>query len=100
MRRLRDQARGQIVNMFAQYLFLSRVPFIGDERIKHPNDAKAPCRAYLRDRCCFKLVTAGTTAERGWNVSWCGRGLVALQLMHKSLGGSRRSYHHGGLSVL
>ncbi len=39
-RRLRDHASGQIVNMFAQYLFLSRVQFVSDERIRHPNEAK------------------------------------------------------------
>jgi hypothetical protein len=35
-RRLRDHASGQIVNMFAQYLFLARVQFIRDERCRHP----------------------------------------------------------------
>ena len=47
-RRLRDHASGQIVNMFAQYLFLARVQFVSDERIRHPNEAKTACRAYLR----------------------------------------------------
>lgn len=35
-RRLRDHASGQIVNMFAQYLFLARVQFAEEERIVHP----------------------------------------------------------------
>ena len=39
-RRLRDHASGQIVNMFAQYLFLSRVQFASDKCICQPNDAK------------------------------------------------------------
>jgi predicted GIY-YIG superfamily endonuclease len=41
--RLRDHRTGQIVNMFAQYLFLARVQFIPKERITHPRDAKAAC---------------------------------------------------------
>ena len=45
--RLRDHSTGQIVNMFAQSLFLARVQFIGDERITHPRDAKAACRDYI-----------------------------------------------------
>jgi hypothetical protein len=57
-RRLRDHASGQIVNMFAQYLFLSRVQFVLDERIRHPNDAKVACRSYLVDRCSFRFVTS------------------------------------------
>jgi hypothetical protein len=45
-RRLRDHASGQIVNMFAQYLFLSRVQFASEDRIRHPADAKKVCRTY------------------------------------------------------
>ena len=37
--RLRDHSSGQIVNMFAQYLFLARVQFLNDRRIAHPRDA-------------------------------------------------------------
>jgi hypothetical protein len=62
-RRLRDHASGQIVNMFAQYLFLSRVQFVGEERIKHPAAAKAACRSYLRERCTFRYITATSSAE-------------------------------------
>lgn len=35
-RRLRDHSSGQIVNMFAQYLFLGRVQFLGLEPLRHP----------------------------------------------------------------
>lgn len=52
--RLRDHASGQIVNMFAQYLYLDRVQFVPQERITHPRDAKLACRAYIRDRCDFR----------------------------------------------
>jgi excinuclease UvrABC nuclease subunit len=62
-RRLRDHASGQIVNMFAQYLFLSRVQFASDERICQPNDSKTACRAYLRERCAFRFISAGNAAE-------------------------------------
>jgi hypothetical protein len=62
-RRLRDHASGQIVNMFAQYLFLARVQFVNDERIKHPGAARSACREYLRQRCAFRFVIAATGAE-------------------------------------
>ena len=62
-RRLRDHASGQIVNMFAQYLFLSRVQFASDERICQPNEAKTACRAYLRQRCAFSFILANDGAE-------------------------------------
>ena len=52
--RLRDHCSGQIVNMFAQYLFLARVQFIPEERITHPRDAKAACHAYIVERCSFR----------------------------------------------
>jgi predicted GIY-YIG superfamily endonuclease len=62
-RRLRDHASGQIVNMFAQYLFLARVQFIKAERCRHPNEAKAACREYIRERCAFSFLTAADGAE-------------------------------------
>jgi len=62
-RRLRDHASGQIVNMFAQYLFLSRVQFVSEERIRHPNEARAACRVYLRDRCAFRFIRCPDGAE-------------------------------------
>jgi hypothetical protein len=61
--RLRDHASGQIVNMFAQYLFLARVQFIGIERITHPRNAKSACREYIGSRCTFQYKTTGTAAE-------------------------------------
>ncbi|MFT3772680.1 MAG: hypothetical protein QM820_45390 [Minicystis sp.] len=62
-RRLQDHGSGQIVNMFAQYLFLARVQFVREERIRHPNEAKEACRAYLRARCAFRFITTGDGAE-------------------------------------
>ena len=62
-RRLRDHASGPIVNMFAQYLFLARVQFIMEERCRHPNDAKAACREYIREHCSFSFITAADGAE-------------------------------------
>ena|SRR5437867_929202 len=62
-RRLRDHASGQIVNMLAQYLFLDRVQFLGDQRIRHPNEAKAACRAYLNDRCSFRFSVTSDGAQ-------------------------------------
>jgi predicted GIY-YIG superfamily endonuclease len=60
--RLRDHASGQIVNMFAQYLFLARVQFIPTERITHPRAAQAACRKYIRDRCSFSFLPTETGA--------------------------------------
>jgi predicted GIY-YIG superfamily endonuclease len=62
-RRLRDHASGQIVNMFAQYLFLARVQFLMEERCRHPNEAKTACREYIRERCAFSFITAVDGAE-------------------------------------
>src|SRR5215470_2531977 len=61
--RLRDHASGQIVNMFAQYLFLARVQFLGAERITHPRNAKAACREYIASRCSFQYKTTADAAE-------------------------------------
>ena len=52
--RLHDHWSGQIVNMFAQYLFLARVQFIPEDRITHPRDAKAACHNYIVERCSFR----------------------------------------------
>lgn len=57
-RRLKDHHSGQIVNMFAQYLFLARVQFMPEKRITHPRDAKEACHAYMVDRCSFRFATA------------------------------------------
>jgi hypothetical protein len=53
-RRLKDHSTGQVVNMFAQYLFLARVQFVVAARITHPRQAKAACQAYIRERCQFR----------------------------------------------
>ena len=63
--RLRDHASGQIVNMFAQYLFVTRVQLLAAERIVHPRDAKAACRSYISERCLFRFrTTAGSPEAR------------------------------------
>jgi hypothetical protein len=61
--RLRDHASGQIVNMFAQYLFLARVQFLAAERIVHPRDAKQACQDYIASRCSFRYRIAGSPAD-------------------------------------
>jgi hypothetical protein len=48
-KRLKDHSTGQVVNMFAQYLFLARVQFRSAERITHPRAAKSACRAYIAE---------------------------------------------------
>jgi len=54
-KRLKDHATGQVVNMFAQYLFLARVQFATSERIAHPRDPKAACKGYIHERCSFRF---------------------------------------------
>ena len=64
-KRLRDHCSGQIVNMFALYLFLARVQFISRDRIVHPRDAKVACRRYIIDRCSFRYrVASDATSAR------------------------------------
>ena len=58
--RLRDHRSGQMVNMFAQYLFLARVQFTTEERITHPRDAKAACHDYILERCSFRYRVTET----------------------------------------
>ncbi len=64
--RLRDHASGQMVNMFAQYLFLARVQFESDARITHPREAKAANQRYIRERCSFQytVTTDGELARQ------------------------------------
>jgi len=62
-KRLKDHSSGQVVNMFAQYLFLARVQFISTERITHPREAKSACRAYIIDRCSFRCKVLGSASE-------------------------------------
>lgn len=61
--RLQDHSTGQVVNMFAQYLFLARVQFVSEERITHPRAAKAACRAYIADRCSFRYCVVRTATD-------------------------------------
>ena len=58
--RLRDHRSGQIVNIFAQYLFLARVQFVPEERITHPREAKAACHTYIMERCSFSCAETDT----------------------------------------
>jgi excinuclease UvrABC nuclease subunit len=62
-KRLKDHSSGQVVNMFAQYLFLARVQFASEQRITHPRAAKAACREYLLRRCSFRYLVLPTAAE-------------------------------------
>jgi excinuclease UvrABC nuclease subunit len=62
-KRLKDHASGQVVNMFAQYLFLARVQFRSAERITHPRAAKSACRAYITERCAFRYRVLATASE-------------------------------------
>jgi hypothetical protein len=62
-KRLKDHSSGQVVNMFAQYLFLARVQFESAERIASPSAAKAACRAYIRERCAFRYKALSTAAQ-------------------------------------
>jgi excinuclease UvrABC nuclease subunit len=62
-KRLRDHSSGQVVNMFAQYLFLARVQFVPGERITHPRTAKAACRAYILERCSLRYRVMPNAVE-------------------------------------
>lgn len=61
--RLRDHSTGQIVNMFAQYLFLARVQFLPPAPITHPREAKRACQSYIRERCAFRFKVLPSGAE-------------------------------------
>ena len=60
---LHDHASGQVVNMFAQYLFLARVQFLPNERITHPRQARLACQNDIRDRCSFRFRTTHDARE-------------------------------------
>jgi len=62
-KRLKDHSSGQVVNMFAQYLFLARVQFASEQRITHPRAAKTACRNYILARCSFRYVALSTPPE-------------------------------------
>ncbi len=50
-RRLKNHSSGQVVNMFAQYLFFARAQFLAHERVIHPAQAKELCQRYMKERC-------------------------------------------------
>ena len=54
----------EIVNMFAQYLFLARVQFLyeNEKRITHPREAKVACRNYIKERCSFQFLVTDDAA--------------------------------------
>jgi excinuclease UvrABC nuclease subunit len=64
-RRLKDHATGQVVNIFAQYLFFARAQFLASERVTHPSQAKALCQRYIRERCSmsWKICASGAEAR-------------------------------------
>jgi excinuclease UvrABC nuclease subunit len=62
-KRLKDHSTGQVVNMFAQYLFLDRVQFISRKRVRHPRDAQKLCRKYISDRLSFRYIEAKNGKE-------------------------------------
>jgi excinuclease UvrABC nuclease subunit len=62
-RRLKDHCSGQIVNMFAQYLFLDRVQFVPERRITNPREAKAACHEYIVSRCSFRFLATSSGVE-------------------------------------
>lgn len=62
--RLRDHASGQMVNMFAQYLFLAKVQFIPKKLITHPREAKAACQEYIRHRCSRSSIRSPPMPQR------------------------------------
>lgn len=64
-RRLRDHSTGQVVNMFAQYLYLARVQFVSTAPLTRPREATLACRDYIRSRCAFRFhVTASADEAR------------------------------------
>jgi excinuclease UvrABC nuclease subunit len=62
-RRLKDHASGQVVNMFAQYLFFARAQFLAEDRVTHPAQAKALCQRYIQERCHLSWRVCETAAE-------------------------------------
>ena len=62
-RRLRDHASGQVVNMFAQYLFFAKAQFLSEERTTHPAQAKSLCQRYIANRCWLAWRVCSTGAE-------------------------------------
>ena len=54
-RRLADHARGQVVNMFVQYLLFDRILPMPDPP-RSPRSATLKCRAYIRRNCYFRAL--------------------------------------------
>lgn len=61
-RRLADHARGQVVNMFVQYLLFDRILPLPDPP-RTPQAATIRCRAYIRSNCYFRLLVVEDTRE-------------------------------------
>jgi excinuclease UvrABC nuclease subunit len=62
-KRLKDHASGQVVNMFAQYLFFARAQFLSTERVTRPSQAKALCQQYIQERCLLSWRACASPAE-------------------------------------
>jgi len=62
-RRLKDHSSGQVVNMFAQYLFFARAQFLVEERVAHPAKAKELCQRYMKERCFLSWRVCSSAAE-------------------------------------
>ena len=62
-RRLKDHASGQVVNMFAQYLFFARAQFLAEERVVHPAHAKELCQRYIKERCLLSWRVCESAIE-------------------------------------
>ena len=62
-RRLKDDASGEVVNMFAQYLFFARAQFLVEDRIKHPSHAKELCQRYIKERCLLSWRVCESATE-------------------------------------
>jgi len=62
-KRLKDHSSGQVVNMFAQYLFLGRVQFTLAEPARNPRAAKEACHSYIAKRCSFRYKPMASASE-------------------------------------
>lgn len=64
-RRLKDHASGQVVNMFAQYLFFAKAQFLVESRVRHPIEAKQLVQQYVREHCslAWRVCMSATEAR-------------------------------------
>jgi excinuclease UvrABC nuclease subunit len=62
-KRLKDHRSGQMVNMFALYLFLDRVQFLHQPPIRHPKRGKQVVQEYIDAHCSFRWIATGTGSE-------------------------------------